>query len=208
MKAIVFDLYNTLVWSPGFATVMERILPGVTYSKISGMVYAEREGSSEAMVRRIARIFELALTDDAVRQAVEAFDVWAEERPFYPHTQETLRELRKRGFALALLSNTSELLDRTVEVTGLHRYFDYLGLSHVMGLRKPDPRAFRWVMQQLGLPPEEATMVGDDWDLDVMGAKGIGMEGIQIHRPWKKAGSRIVTSIEQLLDLPEFQRPA
>lgn len=45
---------------------------------------------------------------------------------------------------------------------------------------KPAPSFFQMALQELGLPPEQVAMVGDDIDTDVGGAQAMGMTGILV----------------------------
>jgi len=47
-------------------------------------------------------------------------------------------------------------------------------------LGKPDPAFFRMILEDLGVPPERAAMVGDDIEIDVGGAQGVGMRGLLV----------------------------
>jgi HAD superfamily hydrolase (TIGR01458 family) len=47
-------------------------------------------------------------------------------------------------------------------------------------LGKPDPVFFRMILEDLGVPPERAAMVGDDIEIDVGGAQGVGMRGLLV----------------------------
>ena len=49
------------------------------------------------------------------------------------------------------------------------------------GVRKPDPRIFATALTQLGVDPANAAYVGDNPDVDVIGAKRSGLLAI-----WKR----------------------
>ena len=86
----------------------------------------------------------------------------------------TLAELAARGCALAILSNGwNPLQARKAQRVGFDgRIF----ASAELGLRKPDPRAFRAVLNALGVEASGAWYVGDDPHLDVPGALTAGMQ--------------------------------
>ncbi|KAM6951762.1 phospholysine phosphohistidine inorganic pyrophosphate phosphatase-like [Aplochiton taeniatus] len=45
---------------------------------------------------------------------------------------------------------------------------------------KPAPMFFRSVLNDMGIPPQEALMIGDDLVNDVGGAQHCGMKGVQV----------------------------
>ena len=208
MKGIVFDLYNTLVQSPGFRNVTSVILPGIPHAEISKIIYAEAEGSSLAMLTRLSKHFGVARTNTELRKDVALCTEWASERKFFPGTLETLRELRRRGFKLGLLSNTSELLDATLEANGIPKLLDHLVLSHLIRCQKPKEAAFRAIIEKMEIKPQDLTMVGDILRVDIIPANAIGMQGIQLSCPWEEQGEVTISQIEELLTLPQFQRPS
>jgi FMN phosphatase YigB (HAD superfamily) len=53
-------------------------------------------------------------------------------------------------------------------------------LSDEMGLAKPDPRFFQFLLEQASVPAEEALMIGDRTDYDIGPAKRLGMKTIRL----------------------------
>lgn len=45
---------------------------------------------------------------------------------------------------------------------------------------KPSREFFRLALSHLGLPPDQAAMVGDDWESDIAGAQGVGVRTILV----------------------------
>ncbi len=89
---------------------------------------------------------------------------------------ECLQGLREQGMRLAILSNT---LSRTyaphfLQEYGVSGYFEYILLSSVCGLRKPDRRIFDLCRNSMGLKAEEMAYVGDTISRDVIGVKNAG----------------------------------
>jgi putative hydrolase of the HAD superfamily len=66
--------------------------------------------------------------------------------------------------------------------TTLGPYFKAIVISGEIGIPKPDPRIFELALERLGVPAEEAAMVGDSRPRDVAGARATGMRAIQIVR--------------------------
>ena len=50
--------------------------------------------------------------------------------------------------------------------------------SAVVGVRKPDPQIFTLGVKALGIKPEEAVVVGDSYDKDIMPAKAAGCRAV------------------------------
>ena len=97
-----------------------------------------------------------------------------------PQAIEVLAELKRRGYTLALLSNTSHghIIRRIMDREGLSPFFDHLLYTDEIGPRKPNPQAFRILLDRLGTRPEETVHVGDRIDLDVLGARRSGIRSV------------------------------
>ncbi|TET21616.1 MAG: HAD family hydrolase, partial [Candidatus Stahlbacteria bacterium] len=61
---------------------------------------------------------------------------------------------------------------------GLSPFFDHLLYTDEIGPRKPNPAAFKILLDRLGTKPEETVHVGDRIDLDVLGARRSGIRSV------------------------------
>jgi HAD superfamily hydrolase (TIGR01509 family) len=62
--------------------------------------------------------------------------------------------------------------------TGVRHHFKHIFASKDMGMEKPAPGFFENVLQTVGVAPHECVMVGDDYRIDIVGAKNAGMQTI------------------------------
>ncbi len=87
----------------------------------------------------------------------------------------------RRGRRTALLTNGRPEIQRPkIERFGFDRAVDFVGVTGELGAWKPDPRAFRLVLDQLGVRAQDAVMVGDALDFDIVPAKRLGMRTVWI----------------------------
>jgi putative hydrolase of the HAD superfamily len=120
----------------------------------------------------------------------------------YPCAEEVVRKLSRR-YRLAVISNTISDTPRYVlRRAHLDNYFDVILCSRDLGIRKPDPRLFRYVLERLGVEPEAAVHVGDDLEADVEGALRAGMTAIWVRGPTPEGWSGL--SIGSICELPEL----
>lgn len=116
----------------------------------------------------------LNLSDDEVRQLAS---------DFYSGDQldltliDVIHNLRRDGHPVALLSNESpELLDK-LRALDIAHLFDPLVVSCDIGVMKPDPRAYRAVLERLAYPAQETIFIDDRID-NIEGAKALGIQTI------------------------------
>ena len=99
-----------------------------------------------------------------------------------PHVQEMLDELAGR-YRLGIIANQVVECRASLERRGLLDYLDVLAISEELNLHKPDPALFRWALNQCGVRPDEAVMVGDRHDNDIVPAATLGMHSIWVRWP-------------------------
>lgn len=91
---------------------------------------------------------------------------------------ERARALRDAGFATALLTNNvaewRPIWRANLPLTAL---FDDVVDSSEVGMRKPEPRIFRLVLERLGVAPHEVLFV-DDFPVNVEAARAVGLHAV------------------------------
>lgn len=95
-----------------------------------------------------------------------------------------IRKLKEEGHTVYLLSNTSELhwqycLDTYFAGENISDYFDRLFLSYEIGLRKPDPAIYEYLIEKTGINPAEAVYF-DDLPANVQGGLNAGLQAKQV----------------------------
>ena len=106
-----------------------------------------------------------------------------ESRHLFHDALPTLAELQQRGFLLGVVSNRwhgGKPFQEDLQVMGLLDYFDtdLMAISGDLNIRKPNPAIFQHALDALGVPAEEAAMVGDAFGADVIGAKQLNIFAI------------------------------
>jgi HAD superfamily hydrolase (TIGR01509 family) len=91
----------------------------------------------------------------------------------YPDTVEALGNLARNGIPVAVISNIAWDIQPVFQRVGAADLVDEFVLSYVEGAIKPDPRLFTVACERLGVPPEQALMIGDSKEADG-GAARIG----------------------------------
>ena len=135
----------------------------------------------------------------------------------FPETENVLKKLSV-DYSIALITNTEgrqeTVKHRITLFPQLEILFDVVivaGQSSVPA--KPDPAPFVMCLEKMGTSADEAIYVGDDWRIDVCGARDAGLQPIWlkhhlVKRTWPdvKETVPIITSLEQLLDLKSVMK--
>jgi HAD superfamily hydrolase (TIGR01549 family) len=115
-------------------------------------------------------------TDAALRELAEyhaRVNLWES----VPHeVPAALDRLRAAGHRLVVVSNANGTLQAQFDRLDLTRHFDVLLDSAVEGVEKPDPRLFRIALERSGSRAETTLHAGDFFHIDVVGARGAGLQ--------------------------------
>ena len=118
----------------------------------------------------------------------------------YDDALRTLESVRRAGFLLALISNTSRDLDEFVSHHDID--VDAVITSRLHGKMKPHPAIFQSVLQRLNVEPQQALMVGDSLSADIAGAQATGIPAVLLDRPGTYTGEvRSVRTLDELATL-------
>ncbi|MEY6565195.1 HAD family hydrolase [Streptomyces sp. PGLac3x] len=83
----------------------------------------------------------------------------------------------------AVLSNASLLVqERKLTTLGVRDHFESVVCAVELGIAKPEAGAFLHVCEALGLAPAEVAYVGDDREVDGVGARDAGLRSVWVDR--------------------------
>lgn len=88
-----------------------------------------------------------------------------------------IENLREENILVGLLSNHSPDLAKILVEMDIRQMFDAVAISAHIGVMKPDERAYRAILDVLGVSPTQSIFI-DDSEQNIQGARKIGMHGI------------------------------
>ena len=83
-------------------------------------------------------------------------------------------------YKIGIIANQNPGSKERLNKLGLLKYIDLVIASAEEGVAKPDLRIFQLALERANCKPEEAVMVGDRIDNDMIPAKKIGMKTVWI----------------------------
>ena len=161
------------------------------------------------------RVNECAKTDSyAVRAAALYYGAeiprwYGELEKLYPDTKMILEILSKK-YKLGVIANQSLGTKERLDNWNIGKYFDVVVASAEAGCAKPDLKIFNLALEQAGCKPNDAVMIGDRLDNDIVPAKQIGMKTVWVRQGFAKyqiicneseQPDFIIDSISDILDI-------
>ena len=90
--------------------------------------------------------------------------------------------MRAAGCAIGIVANQAATVVDSLKAHGIAPLIDFMGVSALVGLEKPNPEIFSKAMAALNVAPSDVIHVGNRLDTDVLPAQGLGMRTAWILR--------------------------
>jgi putative hydrolase of the HAD superfamily len=201
VRAVLFDVDFTLAkpgpeFSPeGYARAAERFGLEIDPSRHAEaraaaladlQKHPELEHDEEIWIAFSERMLRgMGAEGDRVRECAVAIEqAWAQAEHFeiYADVLPVLDSLRAQDVKIGLVTNGARDLDEFIDHHRLRERIDVAVSSRAHGRVKPHESIFRAALDELGVAPGEAAMVGDSPEDDIQGARALGMRAFLLDR--------------------------
>jgi 2-haloacid dehalogenase len=211
---LTFDCFGTLIdWRHGIRTTGELLFTGHGQAFLDAYASTEAEVESEGSfhryravltetTRRVARQLSLELKPADATALVSTIPYW----PPFADVGPALRELRKEGWNLALLTNC----DRDIIALTQKRLpvpFDAVVTAEDVSAYKPDPRHFLLFQSTFGASADAWIHVAQSYFHDIKPASELGITRVWVNRQGEKDDPSLADAVVAgLAGLPEAVR--
>jgi HAD superfamily hydrolase (TIGR01549 family) len=106
-----------------------------------------------------------------------------ESKPYrlYPDAAEAIPKAKKCGFKTAIVATIAHFqFDEAIRP--VKQYIDFVMTGYEAKCDKSNPRMYLRVLEALGVDPQEAIMIGDDFELDVLLPKKLSINTLMLNR--------------------------
>lgn len=201
VKNIVFDMGNVLLeWNA--RKNIERVEPNLQRADIlqqeiftSGVW--EKQDTADLTVDQAMELVKSRL-DESYHVAIQQiFKDWYHHIEIYKDVQDFAIQLSQQGYAIYILSNTSDVY-YAIEKAGLLPISQVLSgkvLSFEEKCMKPDPAIFQILFDRYQLSPTQSVFI-DDIAGNIQVAESLGMTGIQCQN-----SQQVIDDLQRLLKI-------
>lgn len=178
-KAVLFDIDGTILDAWDF------VFKAVEHAASShGYPYPTKANIKEALGKPLGEFYETLMP------GVNHKELSLSHRDFqqnhfhlvkpYLKTKRVLKELRKRGFLIAAVSNRlRDSLNKSLKLTKILNYFDIVISAEDVQHPKPDKEHLEAALNFLKVEAKDAYMVGDT-DQDILAGKNAGVKTVGV----------------------------
>ena len=227
IKAVFFDFFNTLVYfdpprEKHYADTAAEFGVHVTPAAVAAALPEAdawwRSENSRSTIKdraqedkfdayrgyglRILRDAENTFSpDQALQTLAKAFSVGFKFKN-YTDSLPALQALKEKNLRMGVISNIGEQIDAYIDKAGFTDYFAYKITSFEAGCDKPQPQIFQLALKRAGVTAAETLFVGDQYELDVLGARSAGITPILIDRDGAGAAYDcvVIKDLSQIVD--------
>ena len=236
VDVICFDFGDTLLADP-FERVM--MLQSVAFQKIfeehgygierENIIYAWRSANNKVHYKFISHFFQekeivlnmlerLGIKGDIFSLTSELLAIYRsglmatiKNDKGLEKTRRVLERLRQKGKRLSILSSERvNSLEAMLRWSGLKGYMEKVIVTEAIGIDKPDPRVFWFVLRAMSIKKEDMIYVGNSYFYDIEPAKKYGIKTVWLLKDKKKKQTKIkykpdvvIRDIDDLLDIME-----
>ena len=205
IKAVFFDWMNTLTHAEpdrheqfcqiarelGIELSPQKVMRGIYAAGTqlpAGAPFRWRESEDpEVFIRYIEIVLAEAgakLARGTVLEILKRISQTARKETYvlYDDVLPTLKKLKKRGLIVGLITSLTKDMNLICGDLGLTPYLDFVVTAKEVGSDKPEPPIFLAALKRAGVGASEAVYIGDQYETDVVGARGVGIKPILIDR--------------------------
>jgi HAD superfamily hydrolase (TIGR01662 family) len=161
--------------------------------------------------RELLKDHNILVPEEKLHQAILAmYDVTQANWYIEEDAISTLEVLRTQGVRLGIISNGAddENTQALIDKAKIRPYFEFIISSAAFGKRKPHPGIFQAGLDHFKIPPEQAVMIGDTFDADILGGQAIGMNTIWVTRRVRDTATHYETQpdaiVKSLSEIPRL----
>jgi putative hydrolase of the HAD superfamily len=125
------------------------------------------------------------------------WDTMLENMELFDYVRPLLNELQRMNINVGILTDlTAHIQYRKIERLGISDMVDFIVTSEEAGAEKHSEKMFGLMLDKIGIKPDEAIMVGDSMEKDVLGAEKVGIEAF-LYDGSENFGDKIINIIRR-----------
>lgn len=132
------------------------------------------------------RKFKIKDKNLALKLSKEYIEKSPDKTNLFPEVTETLEYLKKHYRLHIITNGFDEVQFKKLKNCGIKDFFEKVVTSDNAGYTKPDVRIFQYAITSVNAKKTESLMIGDNWEIDILGAKAYGIDQVYFNPVRKK----------------------
>jgi putative hydrolase of the HAD superfamily len=139
-------------------------------------------------------LVDFKITDETLaKQMSERYlDILPTKTNLFPHCIELLEYLTEKKYPMHLITNGFEKTQyQKIKNSGIDCFFTHMVTSEQAGIMKPHAAIFEYALNLTKSTAEKCIMIGDTLEVDILGAKNMGMDTVYFN-PAKPHNDKVI----------------
>lgn len=167
----------------------------------------EKISKKELRYQRLSKTFkaiEFDASDELINLlAAQYIENLSSFNHLFEYTEELLKNLQE-NYTLHIITNGfRDVQQRKIKASGISPYFEHIIDSESVDVKKPNPKIFHHALELANVAPENALMIGDSFEADILGALEVKMKVIQVDFD-KKYNHLLCPIVHHLNEIEKF----
>lgn len=144
----------------------------------------EKISKKELRYQRLAKTFkaiEFEASDELINLlSAQYIQYLSSFNHLFDYTETLLKNLHGKYKLHIITNGFREVQRKKIKASGISEYFEHIIDSESVDVKKPNPKIFNHALKLANVAPENAMMIGDSFEADILGALEVKMNVIQV----------------------------
>ena len=137
----------------------------------------------------------------AGRFAADYLRLSPQNNALYPNVHNVLEYLHSKYILHIITNGFDEVQKVKMQSNNLDGYFTTVTTSEEAGAKKPNPKIFLYALAKAGALADESIMIGDDYEVDIIGAQGVQIDQVLFSPDGKIEDVESTYTIKDLIEI-------
>lgn len=186
LEAITFDIggiiYSDSVFKRSIHRALDELSGGIDPQRFEEIYNNHLESQSGSLRSKLCIAFfgNLDRKEELMKRAT---GYWVfEDADLYEDAIPCITHMKSLGCRIGIVANQAATVVDVLTSHQITPMIDYMGVSAIVGVEKPNPEIYQKALLALGTDPKKTLHVGNRLDTDVLPAQGLGMRTAWILR--------------------------
>jgi putative hydrolase of the HAD superfamily len=213
-QAVTFDIggviYSDDVFKRAIFKALNKLSANVDQAAFDQVYNQHLESQSGSLRSKLCQHFlgSLDKRDQLMEIATQNWLFTPED--LYQDSKACINEFKSMGVKIGIVANQPASVVNSLKSDQIYDLIDFLGVSAIVGIEKPDKAIFELAIAKLATPANKIIHIGNRIDTDVIPAKSLGMKTVWVRRgeanpyPTPADLKQADLTVDNLTNLPEL----
>jgi len=184
--AVTFDIggviYSDDVFKRAVFTALNKLSTGIKQADFDQVYQEHLKSQSGSLRSKLCEHFlgSLEKRDELMQIATQNWLFTPDD--LYQDSKASITALKSAGVKIGIVANQPASVVESLKADQIYDLIDFLGVSAIVGIEKPNPAIFELAISKLATPANQIIHIGNRIDTDVLPAKKLGMKTVWVRR--------------------------